>query len=1127
MSSAAMKYNPAFRAEDELVRSFVVRHTYLELILEVLRDSGGSANQHQLVVGPRGSGKTTLVRRVAAEARREKDLASKWYPVVFGEEAYSVGTPGEFWLEALFYLADQTQQQRWLKAYEELRNERDERRLRERALAQLMDFADQQGKRILLVVENLNMLLGEQLGRDSDWDIRHTLQNEPRILLLGTATSRFEEIESIDRAWFELLTIHELKPLDPSECLALWQAVSGDELGTAKIKPIRILTGGNPRLLTILAKFAAKRSFRELMDELVQLIDDHTEYFKSHLDNLPALERKVFVALLDQWDPLTAREAAQKARIDVNKASALLRRLVGRGAVEVIAENGRKKQYQAAERLYNIYYLMRRRGHPSNRVRAAVAFMTNFYEEGQPVEAGIGLAKEACGLPPLQRELHYWAYRDLVERASKHALGSKILEATPRAFFDAPDVPPPVLELYKSRAATAPIVGESKKAATAKETDGIPESEEAAREAVERDLGSPKAWTRLGLLLHEKLERFEEAEEAYRRATKLDPKYAVVWAQLGLLLHEKLHRYKEAEEAYRKATALAPQYAWAWEQLGRLLHEKLDRYDEAEDAYCKSLQLNPEAFGWARLGQLLREKLERYEEAEEAYYKATELDPAYAVVWALRGQLLHENLERYEEAEEAYRRATKLDPKDSWAWAKLGQLLHHKLERYEEAEKAYCTAIELNPKYIGAWEQLGLLRHKELKKYEEAREAYLKATEFAPEYPWAWLHLGLLLDRELEQYVAAEKAYRKATELVPEAAFGWVQLGRLLHEKLERYEEAEEAYHKATALDPASPQTWALLGQLLHENLERFDEAAEAYRKALELDPAYVQAWAFLGRLLHEKLECFEEAEEAYRKAVELNPKYVRVWVSLGLLLDEKLEQYENAEEAYRRALELQPEVAAGWATLGELLYEKLERHKEAEIAYRKATELDPENAWAWGQLGQLLHQKLERHDEAEKAYLKLYSLGSHAFAVWNLGRLWLDRGDDLTSVLDRSDKMLRQALQGSCDDWYVARMLAHSLGHQNKWQEAFKEALPFLAAVPDSERATTDATNFLIEAAAAGFAQDALELLRNSPALEALEPLEVGLRLHLGQKPRVAREIRDVGRDVAERIRKKAEASK
>ena len=121
---------------------------------------------------------------------------------------------------------------------------------------------------------------------------------------------------------------------------------------------------------------------------------------------------------------------------------------------------------------------------------------------------------------------------------------------------------------------------------------------------------------------------------------------------------------------------------------------------------------------------------------------------------------------------------------------------------------------------------------------------------------------------------------------------------------------------------------------------------------------------------------------------------------------------------------------------------------------------------------------------------------------------------------------MLRDSLRESGDDWQVAGLLAGFLGFQNKWQEALKEAMPFLAAVPTSGEARTQATDFLIEAAAASFAQEALELLRNSPALEALEPLEVGLRLYLGQKPRAARESREVGHDVAERIRKKAEAS-
>ena len=117
------------------------------------------------------------------------------------------------------------------------------------------------------------------------------------------------------------------------------------------------------------------------MENLIGLVDEHTEYFKSHLDNLPPLERKVFVALADLWRPATAREIAESSRIDVNKASANLQRLISKGAVIVTDQKGRKKYYQIAERMYNIYHLMRRRGEPSDRVRAVVDFMVHFYAD--------------------------------------------------------------------------------------------------------------------------------------------------------------------------------------------------------------------------------------------------------------------------------------------------------------------------------------------------------------------------------------------------------------------------------------------------------------------------------------------------------------------------------------------------------------------------------------------------------------------------------------------------------------------------------------------------------------------------------------------------------------------------
>lgn len=204
MTQRLMKYNPAFLSTDELVKSFVVRLADLELVVETVRHNTGESNNHVLIIGPRGVGKTTLVLRAVAEVRRDTALSQRWCPIVFGEDSYEACSPGEFWLEALFHLAESTKLERWRRTYLELRSEQDETRLRQRALAQLMDFADEQGKRMLLVVENLNVILGQQIAGEDAWVLRHALMNEPRLMLLATATSRFEEIENAGKAMYDL-----------------------------------------------------------------------------------------------------------------------------------------------------------------------------------------------------------------------------------------------------------------------------------------------------------------------------------------------------------------------------------------------------------------------------------------------------------------------------------------------------------------------------------------------------------------------------------------------------------------------------------------------------------------------------------------------------------------------------------------------------------------------------------------------------------------------------------------------------------------------------------------------------------------------------------------------------------
>ena len=415
-SVAGKKYNPGFLTDDELVASFCVRTYEFESIVDSIQDNTGNSNVHSIVIGPRGSGKTHLLLRVAVELRRDDELAG-FFPIVFAEESYEVTTCGEFWLECLGRLAEQAPPGEGAdlgRSYEDLRTGLDDRMLAERCLSGLLDFADRHGQRLVLLVENLNMLLAEMVDKDAGWRLRQIFQTEPRIILLGSATSRFAEIDHPEHALYDLFRVITLRELDTKECEVLWQTVSGKSPTAHAIRPLQILTGGNPRLLTIIARFGAGHSFRQLMANLLDLVDEHTEYFKNHLDSLPAQERRVYLALARLWKPATTREIASEARLDTNTCSAQLRRLVGRGVVANDGGTSRRREYFLTQRLYNIYYLLRRGAGASRVVEALIQFMASYYSPSDLLRIGVGIARSVDATDTHLRELQLVAFTHLI-----------------------------------------------------------------------------------------------------------------------------------------------------------------------------------------------------------------------------------------------------------------------------------------------------------------------------------------------------------------------------------------------------------------------------------------------------------------------------------------------------------------------------------------------------------------------------------------------------------------------------------------------------------------------------------------------------------------------------------------
>ena len=405
------KFNPgAFQPDEEVIRQFVARKPKLGIVMDILRGNVESPScQHVLVVAPRGRGKTMLLARVAAEIRSEREFSERLLPIRFMEESQEIFNLTDFWLESLFYLAKESKKcnpelaLELQDTHDDLATEWRGEDLEERARATVLEAADRLGRRLVLMVENLQALC-EHVDDDFGWKLRGALQSEPQIILLATATSRFKGLDDAREPFFELFRIVRLDPLNTEECRCLWQMVSGDTVSEREVRPLQILTGGNPRLLVIIGEFARHRSLRQLMEELVKLIDDHTEYFRGHLEVFAKTERRVYLAVIDLWQPSTTGEIAARARMDVRAVSALLGRLVERGAV-LVEGSGRKRTYAAAERLYSIYYKLRRERDEATVVRNLIHFMAVFYNETELEDWSRTLTLEAAQWPAIREGL--------------------------------------------------------------------------------------------------------------------------------------------------------------------------------------------------------------------------------------------------------------------------------------------------------------------------------------------------------------------------------------------------------------------------------------------------------------------------------------------------------------------------------------------------------------------------------------------------------------------------------------------------------------------------------------------------------------------------------------------------
>ena len=388
--TVAYIYNPQNQTKEELIVSYVVRlKIFQKLFQEIKTSKMEHPEQHFLIEGKRGMGKTTLLLRLSYEIENDAKLSDWLIPLVFNEEEYSVRKLFKLWERIAELLEEKNSAFDGIKAeMNQLSKTYSSDDDYEKACFELLTLQLQKHeKKIILFIDNFGDMFQKFKDKEAH-RLRKILQTSSDLRIFAASSVVLEAFYDYSHPFYEFFKVERLDSLDANSTRELLiklgkfykhgevQEIVLHQKG--RVEALRRLTGGVIRTIILLFEIFVDNEDGNAFQDLETVLDRVTPLYKHRMDDLPAPQQEIVEAIALSWDAISVREIAERTRMESKVISANLNQLVKNDIIHKIRTNTKNNLYQISERFFNIWYLMR---HGRNGDKSKVIWLVRFLEE--------------------------------------------------------------------------------------------------------------------------------------------------------------------------------------------------------------------------------------------------------------------------------------------------------------------------------------------------------------------------------------------------------------------------------------------------------------------------------------------------------------------------------------------------------------------------------------------------------------------------------------------------------------------------------------------------------------------------------------------------------------------------